>query len=192
MCGIAGSWGHADRNFVRRMMERMIHRGPDAAGMHDSSDGVLGHRRLSIMDVAGGDQPIYSADSGRAIRANGEIYNFPQLRDQLQADGHKFRIGNDSESALHLYEDLAEQAAGELDGMFALAITDGKNLYLARDTVGIKPLYYAETDRGMTFASELKALVGCGRRVREFPPGTWYHTQLGFHRFGHIPRRQAK
>ncbi|MCZ6728933.1 MAG: asparagine synthetase B, partial [SAR324 cluster bacterium] len=124
MCGIAGIWGERDVPLVREMMARLAHRGPDASGMYDREGGTLGHRRLSIMDPAGGDQPIYDALGARAILANGEIYNFPELREDL-ARRYAFRTRSDSESALHLYDALGSQAVERLDGMYALAIADG-------------------------------------------------------------------
>ncbi len=189
MCGIAGIWGKQNEDIVKEMMSRMVHRGPDAKGMFTSRHGCLGHRRLSIMDPTGGDQPIYSADNSRAIIANGEIYNYPTLREDLK-NKHKFKTSNDSESALHLYDDLAHNAAEQLDGMFAFAISDGENIYAARDAIGIKPLYYGKKDGALIFASELKALSGLAEDVKEFPPGTWYHSKLGFNSFYVVPRHQ--
>jgi asparagine synthase (glutamine-hydrolysing) len=189
MCGIAGVWGNEHKEVVARMMKRMVHRGPDAKGMFNNGHGCLGHQRLSIMDPQGGNQPIYSGDGGRAIVANGEIYNFPNLRTDLKGK-HKFRTSNDSESALHLYEDIAVKAADQLDGMFAFAISDGQELYAARDPIGIKPLYYGKYEGNFIFASELKALIDIAEDVREFPPGTWYHTKYGFNSFYVVPRHQ--
>ncbi len=186
MCGIAGIWGEEDVPLVREMMTRLIHRGPDAEGMHRHTRGTLGHRRLSIMDPAGGDQPIYDARGERAILANGEIYNFPALREEL-AGRHDFRTHSDSESALHLYGELGCAAAERLDGMFALAIADGEDVYLARDAIGIKPLYYGKRQGALVFASELKALEGVAGEISEFPPGAWYHTREGLHRFYELP-----
>ncbi len=191
MCGICGVWGRAAREPVCRMMGRMVHRGPDAEGMYEGGGGVLGHRRLSIMDPAGGNQPIVSADGRRVIVANGEIYNFPALRERL-AGAHRFRTRSDTESALHLYEDLASEAAGRLDGMYAFAIADGRDLFIARDPVGIKPLYVGRRGRDLAFASELKALAGVAEAVEEFPPGTYEHTRLGRRRFGALARREPE
>jgi len=187
MCGICGLWGQTDAGPVRRMMGRMTHRGPDAEGLYEGDAGALGHRRLSIMDPAGGNQPIASSDGRRVIVANGEIYNFPSLREHL-AGAHRFRTRSDTESALHLYEDLAEKAADRLDGMYAFAIADGRDLFVARDPVGIKPLYVGRRDGALAFASELKALAGVAEEVEEFPPGTYYHTRLGRRQFGTVSR----
>jgi asparagine synthase (glutamine-hydrolysing) len=186
MCGIAGVWGSFDEQAVLEMMRRMAHRGPDASGTHRGENGWLGHRRLSIMDPTGGDQPIVAADRKRAIIANGEIYNFPLLRTRL-AGNHTFRTRSDSESALHLYEEMGAFTAERLDGMFAFAIADGPDLYAARDAIGIKPLYYGRRGNGRVFASELKALAGLAADVREFPPGTCYHSRTGFRTFYEVP-----
>ncbi|MBS3735191.1 MAG: asparagine synthase B [Phycisphaerae bacterium] len=199
MCGIVGLWNAADdEGFVAEGMRRMIHRGPDAEGTYpgsatpdrDRAGGLLGHRRLSIMDPAGGDQPIVCGSTGRAIIANGEIYNAPSLRSEL-SDRHAFATGSDTEAALHLYDGLAERTAERLDGMFAVAIADGPDLYLARDAIGIKPLYVGRRDGALAFASELKALVGQADDVKEFPPGTWFHTRRGWGRFYEVPQRHA-
>jgi asparagine synthase (glutamine-hydrolysing) len=169
------------------MMAKMVHRGPDAQGVYDSQIGTMGHRRLSIMDPAGGNQPLFSEDRRRAIVANGELYNFPKLRGKL-ADSHTFKTTNDSEAALHLFEDLQTAVAEKLDGMFAFAIADGDQLYLARDPIGIKPLYMGRRDGDYVFASELKAIVGHADEIQEFPPGTWFHSKLGWHTFYEVPR----
>jgi asparagine synthase (glutamine-hydrolysing) len=191
MCGITGRWGCSDEARVKEMMDRLTHRGPDAEGVHDSQVGTLGHRRLSIMDPAGGNQPLYNEDGRLALVANGEIYNYPRLRRDL-AGAHAFRTGNDSEAALHLYEDLRATVAERLDGMFAFAIADGDQLYLARDAIGIKPLYVGKRGEDVVFASELKAIVGHAEDIREFPPGTWYHSELGWHTFYEVPGRHPE
>ena len=192
MCGIAGIWGKADKEIVKDMMGKLAHRGPDAEGMHvNPSLGVLGHRRLSIMDPHGGDQPIYSEDGSSCIVANGEIYNFPRLRVDLQ-DDHEFRTGNDSEAILHLVEDLGPSAVRALDGMFAFAVDRGESLFLARDPIGIKPLYYGIRENGtpnrvICFASELKALVDKVDDAHEFPAGTCYLSESGFKPYYRVP-----
>jgi asparagine synthase (glutamine-hydrolysing) len=168
------------------MMDLLVHRGPDDAGTYSNSEGTIGHRRLAIMDPSGGRQPIKRHDSTCAIAANGEIYNFPQLRAEL-ASRHEFLTASDSESALHLYHDAGIDVASQLSGMFAFAIADGKNLYVARDPVGIKPLYYGQRGQTLVFASELKAIVDYAVEVREFPPGTWFHSRHGFHRYYDVP-----
>jgi asparagine synthase (glutamine-hydrolysing) len=186
VCGIVGMWGTSDNSVVRQMMDALVHRGPDDAGTYSGSGGTIGHRRLSIMDPSGGRQPIERVDSACAIAANGEIYNFPQLRADL-ANRHRFRTDSDSESVLHLYRESGIDTAKQLNGMFAFAIADGKDLYLARDPLGIKPLYYGQRGQSLVFASEQKAIVDHADEVREFPPGTWFHSRHGFQRYYDVP-----
>ena len=187
MCGLAGVWGTVDEDVVRRMMDVLIHRGPDDAGTFlAKKSGVLGHRRLSIMDPVGGHQPLELMANEGAIVANGEIYNNSQLR-VLLSGRHRFRTRSDSESALHMYREAHVDAAEQLDGMFAFAIADGEDLYLARDPLGIKPLYYGQYDGCLAFASEQKALVGRAQHIREFPPGTWFHSRYGFQKYFDVP-----
>lgn len=196
MCGIAGIWRihgappldiGAVHESVRAMLDLLAHRGPDAEGfcVVDGA-GVVGHRRLSIMDPTGGDQPIYNTDRSRAIVANGEIYNFPELRTDLAVD-HIFVTGSDSEAILHLYDRHGADLVDHLEGMYAFAIVDGTRLVLARDPLGIKPLYWAEQDGQLWFASELKALAPYCREVREFPPGTICVSDVGTHMFYEVP-----
>lgn len=141
------------------------------------------------MDPAGGDQPIYDPNGYRAIVGNGELYNYPTLRGVL-ANYREFVTRSDTESALHLYERFGQAAAEQLDGMFALAIADHDRLYLARDPLGIKPLYYGKCGGKLAFASELKALVGVAEDVHEFPPGHYYRTGEGFRRYYHFEPRE--
>ena len=141
------------------------------------------------MDPVGGNQPIYNETGDVAIVANGEIYNFPTLRKDLE-QRHTLRTGNDSESILHLYEEAGDRSAERLDGMFAFATANGRDVYLARDPIGIKPLYMGDYKKGVIFASELKALAGVSCNVREFPAGTWYHSGVGFERFYDVPDRR--
>lgn len=188
MCGIAATWGSADEATVRAMMEDLVHRGPDASGSFSSAGGtgMLGHRRLSIMDPRGGDQPIRSGDGRRAVIANGEIYNFPDVRPELE-ERHRFRSSSDSEAILHLYEEYGEEAVEHLDGMWAFAVMDGEELFAARDPLGIKPLYVGRRNGSLLFASELKALAGRAQDVQEFPPGTSWHSTHGWTRFYEVP-----
>ncbi len=188
MCGITGIWGQTNPILIKSMMDSIAHRGPDAEGLYASphQSGNLGHRRLSIMDPKGGDQPIYGESPNCAIIANGEIYNFPQLRSSLQEE-NDFQTSSDSEAILRLYEDKGIAAIEELDGMYAFAIADGENLFVARDPIGIKPLYYGEMGGAWVFASELKAMSGHCKNVQEFPPGSYYHSESGFSRFYSVP-----
>lgn len=195
MCGIAGIWGEANPSTVQSMMTTLAHRGPDGSGLHvEAPTGVLGHRRLAIMDPAGGAQPIYNENRSAAIVANGEIYNFPQLLQTL-ARQHDFCTTSDSEAILHLFEEKGSKAANELQGMFAFALSNGQRLWLARDRIGIKPLYYGHrhTNNGhenLYFASEMKALVGRVDELHEFPPGMVYDSETGFIRYYQLPMRE--
>jgi len=166
MCGIAGVV-HQDRTYpvdralLSRMTAVMAHRGPDAAGFHYGSGVGFGHRRLSIIDVAGGDQPIFNEDRTKAVILNGEIYNFHELRRDLEARGHRFLTRSDTEAIVHAYEEYGPRCVERLRGMFAFALWDEsqRRLLLARDRVGKKPLYYALDGDRLCFASELKALL---------------------------------
>lgn len=190
MCGIAVIWGVTNESLVKKIMDSIVHRGPDSKGVISTAGGTLGHQRLSIMDPRRiGDQPILSEDSSTAIVANGEIYNYRDLASRL--GNHEFSTSTDTEVALHLYEELGVQTASYLDGMFALIIADKNgDLYVARDPVGIKPLYYGYADGNMIFASELKALSGIADDVKEFPPGTYYHSKTGFTKYYEIPEKK--
>ncbi len=175
------------------MLDKMIHRGPDAVGemTFEAAPGIFGHRRLSIMDPEGGNQPINNETGSMSIVANGEIYNFPELRRSL-AGSHRIKTTSDTEAVLHLYEDIGEDLVDNLEGMYALAIADGKNLFVARDPIGIKPLYYTEGSDGFYFASELKPLAAISGDVREFPPGTYYHSRHGFKTFYTVPELRVE
>lgn len=187
MCGIAGIWGgDSEKEELAGMLELMTHRGPDARGLFASEYGRLGHQRLSIMDPVGGDQPIYNESREHVIVANGEIYNCKQLRRELERN-HTFTTTSDSESALHLYDDVGPDVVNELDGMYAFAIADADQIFAARDAIGIKPLYYAETDDKFWLASELNALARHVDDIREFPPGSFYHSTTGFKQFYTVP-----
>ena len=142
------------------MSAALVHRGPDSAGEHLDGPVALAARRLSIIDLAGGDQPIASEDGTCVVVQNGEIYNFPELRRELDRAGHEFRTRSDTEAIVHLYEEHGLDFARRLRGMFAIAIWDARRrrLVLARDRFGIKPLYYRHVGGELAFASELRAL----------------------------------
>jgi len=161
MCGIAGIVGRPDPDVLDRMMAALQHRGPDDAGVFRDDRSALGHRRLAVIDPEGSRQPIASEDGRYHLVANGEIYNYRDLRRRLAARGHRFRTDGDSEVILHLYEDLGAACVAELDGMFAFSVWDAREgrLFLARDRLGIKPLLYAPVKGGLAFASEMKALL---------------------------------
>src|SRR5215212_5783992 len=158
MCGIAGLLGSPDREALAAMRDTMVHRGPDDAGLYVDGPVGLAARRLSIIDLAHGHQPISTEDGGVTVVQNGEIYNHEALRAQL--GGHTFTTRSDTEVIAHLYEEHGLGFAEKLRGMFAIAVWDAKRhrLVLARDRFGIKPLFYAHEGNRLAFASELKAL----------------------------------
>ncbi len=169
MCGIAGIVNLNPREpveevRVKRMRDLLRHRGPDGEGLWAEGPVGLGHRRLSVVDVARGHQPMANEDETVWITYNGEIYNHAALRPGLEARGHRYRTRSDTETILHLYEEEGDRCVERLQGMFAFAIWDRPRhrLLLARDRLGIKPLYYALTDRELLFASEIKALLAAG------------------------------
>jgi asparagine synthase (glutamine-hydrolysing) len=166
MCGIAGIlYADADRPVDARVLKAMgdaiAHRGPDAEGFFREAGLGLAHRRLSIIDLAGGDQPMGNEDGSVQVVFNGEIYNFQQLRDELVAKGHTFRTRSDTEVLVHLYEEEGEDLVKRLRGMFAFALWDQRKrrLLLARDRIGIKPLYIYRDAEKLLFGSELKAIL---------------------------------
>ena len=167
MCGLAGIFhpddsGRIDPALLERMTTAISHRGPDGDGFHIEAGVGLGHRRLSIIDVAGGQQPMYNEDGSVVIVFNGEIYNFPELRPKLQAMGHVFRNRCDTEAIIHAWESWGPDCLQHLHGMFAFALWDRgqQTLFLARDRLGKKPLYYARTSGGaLVFGSEMKSLA---------------------------------
>jgi asparagine synthase (glutamine-hydrolysing) len=161
MCGICGILGVEDVALARRMADAITHRGIDDEG-HFAHDGVsLGFRRLSIIDVAGGHQPIFNEEGDKCVIHNGEIYNHEELRRELEAAGHDYRTRSDAETILHAYEEWGPDCVSRFNGMFAFAIWDGsrRELFLARDRLGIKPLYHARVDGRFLFASEPKAIM---------------------------------
>lgn len=169
MCGIVGIV-HKDRErrvegpVLTTMRDLLIHRGPDDAGLHIDGHAGLGHRRLSIIDISSGHQPMTNEDETLWIVFNGEIYNFKSLRDSLLKKGHRFKTKSDTEVILHLYEDKGVDCVTELNGIFAFAIWDARKqrLFLARDHMGVKPLYYAVTDDAFLFSSEIKSIIKSG------------------------------
>jgi asparagine synthase (glutamine-hydrolysing) len=192
MCGIAAVSKSSDDGIVTEMMKRIAHRGPDSEGLYRDPDGrgVLGHRRLSIVDPAGGDQPLLSDRPRSAAVVNGEIYNHQEIREMLH-DAH-FQSGSDSESILQLYLEVDQEAVRRLHGMFAFVVQDGDDLFVGRDALGIKPLYMGRRGSSWCFASEIKALVGIAEGIREFPPGSTFHTTRGFRRFYSVPELEQE
>jgi asparagine synthase (glutamine-hydrolysing) len=177
MCGICGffnrnSGNEEKTNIVSQMMSTIIHRGPDDSGIYTSDEVALGFRRLSIIDIAAGHQPMANEDGKLWLVFNGEIYNYEELRTRLIERGHRFATNTDSEVVLHLYEEYGANCTSHLRGMFGFVIWDERNqkLFGARDRFGIKPLYYAHLGDSLVFASEAKALLeypGLRREVNE-------------------------
>ena len=214
MCGICGLTSLSGAPLppsdavIRRMNGILTHRGPDEEGYHLAPDVHLGVRRLRILDLEGGSQPIYNEDRSVAIVFNGEIYNFRELRAELQAAGHRFTTRTDTEVIVHLYEERGPECLQKLNGDFAFALWDARQrrLFLSRDRVGMKPLFYATTGGSLVFASEIKSLLvhpAVGREVdhkgldqlftffmpvnprtlfkgiRNLPPGRWIDVEGG-------------
>jgi len=172
MCGICGklvfdSGEKVSAELVDQMMRVIAHRGPDGQGKYLSGPVGLGHARLAIIDLSTGDQPMTNEDGTIWLVYNGEIYNFQELRDGLLKKGHIFRSTSDTEVIIHLYEEYGVECASHLRGMFAFALWDSRQqaLYLARDRVGIKPLYYANSERTFVFGSEIKSIL-CDPEVK--------------------------
>ncbi|MHB8974338.1 MAG: asparagine synthase (glutamine-hydrolyzing) [Pirellulaceae bacterium] len=194
MCGIAGLF-YADRFrpvdpvVLKAMADAIAHRGPDAEGFF-RGDGIgLAHRRLSIIDLSSGGQPMGNEDDSIQVVFNGEIYNFQQLRDELIAKGHRFRTRSDTEVLVHLYEELGEELVTRLRGMFAFAIWDARRrrLMLARDRIGLKPLYIYHDNEKLLFGSELKAILAHPNVDRTIDP----LAVEDYLAFGMIPGQRA-
>src|SRR6266576_3102042 len=210
ICGIASTNGSAVTDRVTAMSATLVHRGPDSFGEFGDGDIALAARRLSIIDLETGDQPIANEDGTLHVVQNGEIYNDRELRQELERASHQFRTQGDTEVLLHLYEEHGDRFAERLRGMFAIAIWDARRrrLVLARDRFGIKPLYYRAADNELAFASELRALprgeidlealeaflafnsipapLTIFREVRKLPPGhllLWEDGRLELRRF---------
>jgi asparagine synthase (glutamine-hydrolysing) len=224
MCGVYGILTFRgpqthDRNTLRLMGDSIVHRGPDDEGAYTDAQLLLGMRRLSIIDVAGGHQPLTNEDGTVVVVCNGEIYNYRELRARLESAGHRFSSHSDTEVICHLYEERGDAFLEELEGMFGLALWDRtrRRLIVARDPLGIKPIYYRITDRDLIFASEAKAIMrvpGVSTRLdsgslaqylafgyvsapnsifgelRKLPPGTALIAEQGrctFRRFWQLP-----
>ncbi len=177
MCGIAGivrlnGVGMVRQEQLRMMANTIVHRGPDDEGFFLDGPVGLAHRRLSIVDISQGHQPMFNEDEGLVIVFNGEIYNHSRLRHTLEAAGHQYRTHSDTESILHAYEEYGDDFESHLTGMFAVAIWDRrrKRLVLTRDRLGIKPLYYTVVKNQFIFASEIKALLGVEGVERQVDP----------------------
>ena len=187
MCGIAGCIGTEDTQTVNRMLDALPHRGPNDRGIHINANAVFGHTRLSIVDVAKGHQPIL-ADGGKSgIICNGEVYNFSKIKEKL-AGKYPFRTQSDTEVILNLYKEKGPACVEGLDGLFAFAMFDGVDFMMARDPIGIKPLYYGRENGTLYFTSELGAMTLAGvDEVHEFPAGHYYTPKEGFVRYYQVP-----
>src|SRR5436189_2817576 len=165
MCGIAGLLSLGDKPVfeeeIQSMCDAMVHRGPDDAGYYVRDGIALGMRRLSIIDLSTGHQPVHNEDRSIWVVFNGEIYNFKSLRADLERQGHVFYTGSDTEVIVHLYEQYGESCLSKLRGMFAFAIWDERRrqLFVARDRLGVKPLFFGEAGGRFVFGSELKVIL---------------------------------
>jgi asparagine synthase (glutamine-hydrolysing) len=191
MCGIVGIFDttgkrEISRDLLSRMNETQFHRGPDEGGLHTEPGLGFGHRRLSIIDISSGQQPLFNEDGTVVVTYNGEIYNFPELSEELKACGHQFRTHCDTEVIVHAWEEWGEACVERFRGMFAFGIWDRNReiLFLARDRLGIKPLYYAKLPDGtLLFGSELKSLKVHEQLPREIDPT----AVEDYFAFGYVP-----
>lgn len=193
MCGICGIYGFSGlgpeaEDLTKKMCAVMVHRGPDDEGYYSDEKVSLGMRRLSIIDLATGHQPISNEDKNVWAVYNGEIYNFPELRAQLIQKGHTFATKSDTEVIVHLYEEEGEDFVSRLNGMFAIAIWDKKEnkLILVRDRLGIKPLHYWQSEETIVFSSEIKSILQAG-----YPRELDFDSMSRFFTFEYIPAPQT-
>src|SRR6185312_1868125 len=177
MCGICGIYEPKREteipcSVLKPMADTIYHRGPDDEGFYSAPGVGLAHRRLSIIDLEGGHQPLANEDESIWIVFNGEVYNFEELNRRYLSSGHTFRTRSDTETIVHLYEELGEKVFAELRGMFAIALWDGrrKRMLLARDRIGKKPLFYSWDGKRLVFGSEIKALWPAGGISQEMDP----------------------
>ena len=190
MCGIFGIFGTdwtqpACLQVLSHMDAALTHRGPDGHGLYTKAALGIGMRRLSIIDLKTGNQPLANEDRSVWVVFNGEIYNYQELTAELMAKGHRFTTTSDTEVLVHLYEEYGEGCVDQLRGMFAFAVWDQSRhtLFLARDRLGIKPLYYAETPHGFVFGSELKAIAKSPWVSRQVNP----RALAAYLQYGYVP-----
>jgi asparagine synthase (glutamine-hydrolysing) len=189
MCGIVGAYGSNPKS-LNQALELVKHRGPDGQVICYVREGILGHARLAIVDVDGGTQPLSDGAKKRWLICNGEIYNHPQLRTQF--DNYPYKTRSDSEDILAVYVQHRSKTTEYLEGMYAFALVSEDGLFLARDPLGIKPLYYGWDGDTLYFASEIKAIQEMVERVEEFPPGHWYSSQHNFHQYYDVEEKAAE
>jgi asparagine synthase (glutamine-hydrolysing) len=194
MCGICGIYyfstdRQVEKGILSRMTSRLVHRGPDEEGFYLNGSLGLGIRRLSIIDLKTGSQPIFNEDKTKVIVYNGEIYNFSEIRQELVLKGHNFRTRSDTEIIVHLYEENPSDFVNKLNGIFAFALYDSKEktLILARDHAGIKPLFYYLDEEKFVFASEMKSLLNCPGIPVEISP----ESLLAYLSLGYVPQPQT-
>jgi len=190
MCGIAGivttaAGQRVEASTIHRMCQAIVHRGPDDEGIFVKDGTGLGMRRLSIIDLSGGHQPVFNEDRSVWVVFNGEIYNFPELRGELEKCGHRFYTHTDTEVIVHLYEDLGADCVKKLRGMFAFALYDERRrkLLVARDRFGKKPLHYALAGERLLFGSEIKAILAVAPELAEVN----HEALLQYMYFGYVP-----
>ena len=187
MCGIAGVFQEPASQTVATMIKNISHRGPDGHGVLGVPNGTFGHTRLAILDLEGGHQPMDFQET--SIVFNGEIYNYRELK-RKYLPNLRVKTHSDTEVLIHLYRRMGPEFVKLLDGMFAFAIQHNGEIFMARDHIGIKPLYYGKSADGKKFffASEIKALIGEVGRIKEFPAGHWYHSRLGWHKYYNLEK----
>ncbi len=188
MCGIVGFFGSnlPTDDEVTNILSTITHRGRDDTGSIRKKNFVLGHNRLSIIDVEGGHQPLSDSENKIYTIANGEIYNYPQWCDRLK-ENYNFLTHSDTEILLPLYQEFDDELSQKLDGMFSFMVGNEEKFLIARDRLGIKPLYYVEDGENLIFASEIKALINHYEDIKEFPPGHFYHSIEGLKPYYCIP-----
>jgi len=183
MCGIAGVYGYTDENMLRSMLSQIVHRGPDEEGtyVNAADDVMMGARRLSIVDLDGGSQPISNEDGTITVVFNGEIYNHAEIRRTL-GDDHQFKTNCDTEVLVHLWEEYGTAMVEQIEGMFAFSLWDEsrEELFLARDRLGVKPLYYTSAGKGIAWGSELPVLLATGINREIDRKAVYNHFTLGY------------
>ena len=190
MCGILAAFGEtqkSDEEKFNEYLEILDHRGPDDTGVVKGDDYFLGHKRLSIIDVNSGHQPLSSADSAYNLVCNGEIYNYKKLKGQTE--DYDYQSKSDSEVIIPLFQNEGSDLVNQLEGMFSFVLSGPKKrIFAARDPIGIKPLYYGTKGNSMYFSSEMKSLVDCCERIFEFPKGSYYDSKEGFKSYYKLPQ----